>query len=197
MWANSGKTEQRLALRAKVILLAAQGVGVKAMQEHVGLNWQSCLKWRKRFLKLGVDGLYDKAGRGRRQKIAPEERTGVIALACSTPVDGSTRWSVRKLAEATGYSKSTVQQILAAGAIKPHKISYWCGKSPDPEFAEKQAAIIGHWPIYDMSCRGLRAQVCMEIGHVEQTNYSLPGCARGKVDQGRALSGQYRHRRSG
>ncbi|MDR2487989.1 MAG: helix-turn-helix domain-containing protein, partial [Desulfovibrio sp.] len=103
MWANSGKTEQRPALRAKVILLAPQGVGVKAMQEHVGLNRQSCLKWRKRFLKLGVDGLYDKAGRGRRQKIAPEERTGVIALACSTPVDGSTRWSVRKLAEATGY----------------------------------------------------------------------------------------------
>jgi hypothetical protein len=50
---------------------------------------------------------------------------------------------VRKLAEATGYGKSTVQQILTAGAIKPHKIRYWCGKSPDPEFAEKQTAIIG------------------------------------------------------
>ncbi len=68
---------------------------------------------------------------------------GVVALACTTPVDGSSRWSVRKLAEATGHSKSAVQKILAEGAIKPHKTKYWCGKSPDPEFAQKQAAIIG------------------------------------------------------
>ena len=108
MWANSGKTEQRLALRAKVILLSAQGVGVKGIQERIGLHWQSCLKWRKRFRDSGVDGLYDKAGRGRPQEIAPEERTGIIALACTAPVDGSTRWSVRKLAGATGYGKSTV-----------------------------------------------------------------------------------------
>lgn len=50
---------------------------------------------------------------------------------------------MRKLAEATGHSKSAVQQILAEGAIKPHKTKYWCGKSPDPEFEEKQAAILG------------------------------------------------------
>ena len=143
MWANSGKTEQRLALRAKVILLSVQGIGVRNIQERIGLHWQSCLKWRKRFLASGLDGLYDKAGRGRPQVIAPEERAGIIALACTTPVDGSTRWSTRKLAEATGYGKSTIQQVLAAGAIKPHKTRYWCGKSPDPEFAEKQAAIIG------------------------------------------------------
>lgn len=143
MWAHSGKTEQRLALRAKVILLTAQGIGLKDIQERTGLHWQSCLKWRKRFLDSGIDGLYDKTGRGRPPSITAVERTEVIALACTTPVDGSTRWSVRKLAEATGYGKSTVQQILAAGAIKPHKTKYWCGKSPDPEFAEKQAAIIG------------------------------------------------------
>lgn len=136
------KTEQRLALRARFILLAAQGIGVKALQEQTGLHWQSCLRWRKRFLDSGIDGLHDKPGRGRPQEIAPEERARLIALACTTPVDGSTRWSVRKLAEATGYGKSTVQQILAAGAIKPHKTRYWCGKSPDPEFMEKQAAIL-------------------------------------------------------
>lgn len=91
---------------------------------------------RKRFLDSDIDGLHDKPGRGRPQEIAPAERTGVIALACTTPIDGSTCWSVRKLAEATEYGKSTVQQILAAGAVKPHKTRYWCGKSPDPEFKD-------------------------------------------------------------
>lgn len=143
MWAGSGKTEQRMALRARVILLAANGLKLKDIAVETGLNWQSCLKWRKRFLANGLEGLLDKAGRGRPLSISPEERVSVVALACTTPPDGSTRWSVRKLAEATGHSKSAVQKILAAGAIKPHKTKYWCGKSPDPEFAEKQAAIIG------------------------------------------------------
>lgn len=143
MWAGSGKTEQRIALRSRVILLAANGLKLKDIALETGLNWQSCLKWRKRFLANGLEGLLDKAGRGRPLSISPEERVSVVALACTTPPDGSTRWSVRKLAEATGHSKSAVQKILAAGAIKPHKTKYWCGKSPDPEFAEKQAAIIG------------------------------------------------------
>jgi len=143
MWAGSGKTEQRIALRSRVILLAANGLKLKDIAVETGLNWQSCLKWRKRFLANGLEGLLDKAGRGRPLSISPEERVSVVALACTTPPDGSTRWSVRKLAEATGHSKSAVQKILAAGAIKPHKTKYWCGKSPDPEFAEKQATIIG------------------------------------------------------
>lgn len=143
MWAGSGKTEQRIALRSRVILLAANGLKLKDIAVETGLNWQSCLKWRKRFLANGLEGLLDKAGRGRPLTISPEERVSVVALACTTPPDGSTRWSVRKLAEVTGHSKSAVQKILAEGAIKPHKTKYWCGKSPDPEFAEKQAAIIG------------------------------------------------------
>jgi transposase len=143
MWAGSGKTEQRMALRARVILLAASGLTLKEIASETGLGFRICHKWRKRFLELGLDGLQDKLGRGRSLSISPNERVALVALACTTPPDGSSRWSVRKLAEATGHSKSAVQQILAEGAIKPHKTKYWCGKSPDPEFEEKQAAILG------------------------------------------------------
>lgn len=47
------------------------------------------------------------------------------------------------MAEVTGHGKSTVQKILSEAVTKPHKAAYWCGKSPDPEFEEKQAAIVG------------------------------------------------------
>lgn len=130
MWAASGKTEQRMALRAKVILSAAEGLSLKDIEAKTGLNWQSCLKWRKRFLAQGIEGLKDQPGRGRPQVISAEERAKVVALACTTPVDGSNNWSVRKLAEATGYGKSTIQKILSEGAIKPHKTDYWCGEEP-------------------------------------------------------------------
>jgi hypothetical protein len=42
-------------------------------------------------------------------------------------------------------SKDTTHRILNEGELKPDKVEYWCGKSPDPEFAEKQAAI---WELY-------------------------------------------------
>jgi hypothetical protein len=116
---------------------------LKEIVLRVGLGWNSCLKWRKRFQSLGLEGLQDRPGRGRHQVIGQEERLEVMALACTKPVDGSNRWSVRKLAEVTGLGSTTVHRILNAGDLKPHKVSHWCGKSPDPEFEAKQAAIIG------------------------------------------------------
>lgn len=36
-----------------------------------------------------------------------------------------------------------MHRILNERKLKLHKVEYWCVKSPDPEFAEKQAAILG------------------------------------------------------
>lgn len=64
-------------------------------------------------------------------------------MACSKPPKGNTAWSCRKLAEKVGVGSATVNRILNEGQIKPHKVQYWCGKSTNPEFENKQAAIIG------------------------------------------------------
>ena len=143
MWEKSGKTEQRMVKRAQVVLLTAEGRTLDEISSIVGLGRQSCVKWRKRFTSGGIDALQDSARSGKPATISPEEKASIIALACTTPPDGSNQWSVRKLAEATGHGKTTINDVLSQGAIKPHKHEYWCGKSPDPEFVEKQAAIIG------------------------------------------------------
>lgn len=143
LWAVSGTTEQRMAVRARVVLDAAEGMALQEISSRTGLSVNACLRWRKRFATERLKGLADKSGRGRPQSITQEQRLEVMGLACTTPVDGSTRWSMRKLADATGYSVSTIHGILNAGDLKPHKVKHWCGKSPDPEFASKQAAIIG------------------------------------------------------
>ena len=64
-------------------------------------------------------------------------------MACSEPSDGYTNWSQRRIAKAVGISQTKVQNILSQADFKPHKIEYWCGKSPDPEFENKMAEIIG------------------------------------------------------
>jgi transposase len=143
MLVSAGKTEQRLVQRAQVILHAAAGKSLKEIGAKVGLSWQACLKWRKRFLGKGIEGIGDLPRSGKPLEISPEKRVEVMALACTTPDDGSSQWSTRKLADASGFSKSTVHRILNEASLKPHKIDYWCGNSPDPEFSEKQAAIIG------------------------------------------------------
>lgn len=67
----------------------------------------------------------------------------MVWLACERPFDGSNQWSIRKLAKHTGLSSTTVHRILTECSVKPHKVDHWCGKSLDPEFEEKQAAITG------------------------------------------------------
>ena len=58
------------------------------------------------------------------------------------PSDGSTHWPCRKMAEALGLSKSTVQRVWAQARLKPHRLDRYLA-SNDPRFEEKAADIIG------------------------------------------------------
>jgi len=143
MMAGRGKTEQRYARRAMVILFSAEDMSLPEVSKRSGISRQNCSTWRKRFVKEGIDGLFDKNRAGRPKAISVEKRIEVQRLACSKPSDGSNRWSCEKIAKAVGLSAASVCRILNSSGLKPHKISYWCGKSNDPEFEEKKAAIIG------------------------------------------------------
>lgn len=143
MWTNAGTTEQRMAQRAKVILLSAQGLRLPEVAQRSGLSRQNCSKWRARFLSQRLQGLEDRPRAGRPLSLSPAVRLKVTALACTPSPDGSNTWSLRRLARALSLSKDTVRRILQEGGLKPHNVKYWCGKSPAPEFEEKQAAIPG------------------------------------------------------
>lgn len=143
MWGGSHRTERRYSRRAQVILLSGEGLPLEQISERSGLNRTNCLKWRKRFLEQGLDGLRDKPRKGRPQSITPSERAQVMRLACQRPPNGSNQWSRRELARMTGLGSTTVHRILNGASLKPHKIHHWCGKSLDPEFEPKQATILG------------------------------------------------------
>ena len=170
----AGTTEQRIAVRAKIVLAAAQGLVLPEIAKAVGLSVNSCLKWRKRFIKSRIDGLVDQEGRGRPRSISQEQRLEIMALACTTPIDGSCRWSVRKLADATGFSVGFVHSVLNAGDLKPHKVHHWCGKSPDPEFSAKQAAIIGLYMEPPLNALVLCVDEKSQIQALDRTQPLLP-----------------------
>jgi AraC-like DNA-binding protein len=174
MWTRAGTTEQRLARRARVILCCAQGLPIREVGERCGLSQISVFKWKRRFLEMRLDGLSDEQRRGRPASITAAQRLAVIDLATSTPRKGKTSWSVRDLAQASGLSATTVHRILAAGELRPHKVEYWCGRSPDPEFEAKQAAILGLYLDPPQNALVLSVDEKSQIQALDRTQAELP-----------------------
>lgn len=141
--ARSHKIEKRYSLRAKVILLSLENKPLEAIIEETGLSRPVVNKWRQRFRLEGIAGLKDAARSGKPTKITPEQKAAVIQKACEKPPGGYTNWSQQRIGKEVGISQSRVFAILKKAYLKPHKVDYWCGKSPDPEFESKMLNIVG------------------------------------------------------
>lgn len=143
LWVRCPTTEQRLAQRAKVVLLREEGLPWRVIEERAGLAQNNGLKWCRRFREDGIAGLQDRPRSGKPPTITPETKARVIALACSEAPENRQRWTEQMIADEVGISQKSVNIILTKAKIKPHKTEYWCGNSPDPEFQAKSAAITG------------------------------------------------------
>ena len=141
--ARSRSLPAGLVRRAQIVLLCAGGVDNKTIADRVGTGRHTVGKWRERFRTQGLMGLYDERRPGKPRSIEDEE---VMALIHKTldikPPDGSTHWSCRSMARATGMSKSTVQRVWSAFNIQPHRQKHF-KLSTDPFFVEKVHDIVG------------------------------------------------------
>src|SRR5712691_11438928 len=64
-WTRAGTTEQRQALRARIVLRAADGASHVAIAQELGCSVQTVLLWRQRFRAAGLAGLADAPHPGR------------------------------------------------------------------------------------------------------------------------------------
>lgn len=140
---RSLKLEKRYSQRATVILLSHQEKTFDEIMKETGLSRSVVNKWRDRFRTLGMEGLKDASRPGQKPTITAEQKALVIQKACEKPTGGYTNWSQARIAKEVGISQSKVWHILNQADLKPHKIDYWCGKSPDPEFESKMVNIVG------------------------------------------------------
>lgn len=140
---RSQKLERRYVERAKVILLSSKSKTLDEIIAETGLTRKSVNKWRNRFRANGIQGINDAQRPGKKPTITAEQKVLVINKACEKPQGGYTNWSQARIAKEIGISQSKVHQILKQADLKPHKIDYWCGKSPDPEFESKMINIVG------------------------------------------------------
>lgn len=142
-WAKGRKTPVRVAERARVILLAADGKQNLEIAEALSISVQKAARWRWRFMEHGLPGLEKDAPRpGRTPSIAPETVAEVVRLTTMEKPAHATQWSTRSMAEAIGISDTSVLRIWHAHGLKPHR-SETFKVSNDPQFAEKLEAVVG------------------------------------------------------
>lgn len=143
MWSRSQTIERRLADRARIILLSAEGRTFQEICAALKTSPPVVNKWRKRFGAEGISGLLDKPRPGKPLSIDAQTRVRVLELARKKPEHGYTNWSQRRIAKYVGISQNSVMRILQEADLKPHKVEYWCGRSTDPEFESKMTTIVG------------------------------------------------------
>jgi transposase len=145
-WARRAKTAQYLALRAKIVLRAAEGGTDKQIAAELGLDTSTVQRWRSRFTERRLDGLSDEPRPGRPPSITLDQVEDVIiATLESTPgpdVGGDTHWSRAAMAQRSGLSKSTIGRIWKNFGLKPH-LQDTFKLSTDPQFVDKVVDVVG------------------------------------------------------
>lgn len=149
---RAGRTQQRLVLRARIVLLAAAGHPTSVIADELGIDVDTARKWRRRWCHApGLASLTDAKRSGRPPMFSPVQVAQVKALACTPPKDRGLPlavWSCPELARAAvtdriceQISAPTVRRWLSEDAIKPWQHQSWVFIT-DPDFATKAKRVL-------------------------------------------------------
>jgi transposase len=143
-WVRAGTTPQRVVRRARIVLLAADGVSNTEIARQVGVSRPTVQLWRERFLLGGPAGLERDAPRSGRKsgRLSPAVVQAVVATTLHTQPPAATHWSRRTMAATLGISASSVGRIWKAHRLQPHR-SETFKQSRDPRFLEKLTDVVG------------------------------------------------------
>jgi transposase len=139
--ARAGTTEQRMAMRARIVLRAAEGAANVEVARELGVSIPTVLLWRRRFKEHGLAGLDDAPHPGRPRMYGRELRERIVTETL-TPPEGMTHWSRERMAKRVGVSASTVGRVWKEGRLKPHRVETF-KYSTDPELVAKVTDVVG------------------------------------------------------
>lgn len=134
---------QKHVWRAQIILATADGCGTSEIMRRSGKAKPVVWRWQDRFMLEGVDGLLrDKTRKPGKPPLPAATVQKVIDLVTGPPAGETTHWTGRMLAREVGISLRSVQRILEAHQLTPHRICTF-KLSNDPKFAEKLRDVVG------------------------------------------------------
>ena len=142
-WLKSRSVGDKQRLRARMVLMTADGLSTTVIMATLGVSNPTLNKWRNRYLERGVGGL--KKGKTRPSRIpalATEKVQEVLALTLTGKPVAATQWSCRTMAQQVGISRMAVHGIWRDHKLKPHQMK-GLKVSNDPLFADKLRDVVG------------------------------------------------------
>jgi len=128
-------------LRARVILLAAEGRDHTEIADELGISRQRCGRIRERFLTGGIAALREDLPRsGRPPRIDAKK---IIKLTKKVSSATAPRWSRSLMAKATGASPSSVGRVWRKFGLVPQRSADSSSPAFDPRFTEKLDVFFG------------------------------------------------------
>ncbi len=136
-------TPQRIALRCQIVLQSKQGKKGEDIAAALGTTRAMVLRWQARYKAFGLVGLLSiKPGRGRKPLYSQERIHEIVTKTSTTKPEGSTHWSTRTMAKATGISHATIGRIWNDHGLKPHQVRTF-KISNDKNFNTKLSDVVG------------------------------------------------------
>ena len=119
--AHRSRSAPQVARRARIILACAEGTDGKVVARRLHVTPATVCKWRGRFVRLRLDGLYDEPRPGAQRTITDEQVEAVIIRTLETTPRGATHWSTRDMAKAVGLSHMAISRIWHTFGLQPHR----------------------------------------------------------------------------
>ena len=184
-------TSQKVVWRARIVLLAGDGLRATEVAARVGTSVLTVRRWRRRYVQAGVEGLLKDATRppGRKPLSAAVIQQVVDKTLHETP-PRATHWSLRAMAAAVGLSRSSVQRIWQAHGLKPHLVKTF-KLSTDKHFVAKVQDVVGLY--LDPPDKALVLAVD-EKGQIQALDRTQPGLP---LKKGRAGTMTHDYKRHG
>jgi transposase len=144
-WSAATQAPAVQVQRARILLLAAEGVANSEIAERLGVCRPTVIAWRKRYSQEGLSGrLADRPRPGRPQTVRRTRCAEILAATLTPPPEhlGVTHWSSRLLATELGVSHSTVARVWAEHDIRPWQVETF-KFSTDPQLEAKVRDVVG------------------------------------------------------
>jgi transposase len=186
--ARSKRTSVRLALRARIVLLAAQGLQNKDIAAELDIGRVQVSRWRERYAVSGLAGIERDLPRGAPPRKVDAAR--LVELTTQHTPDNATHWSTRTMAEAMNVSAASVSRHWRAHGLKPHLMRTF-KVSRDPNFVEKLEDIVG---LYVSPPEHALVLCCDEKSQVQALDRTQPGLP---LKKGRAATFTHDYKRNG
>jgi len=173
-WSRGRSVPARQVLRAKIVLMAADGKMNKEITEALKTDAQTVKRWRTRFAGRGLTGLAKDAPRGGRRPVARERLAGaIIKKTTQERPKNATHWSTRTLANELGTNHSMVQRVWKVAGLKPHLVKTF-KVSNDKHFTEKLIDVVGLYLDPPEHALVLCADEKSQIQALDRTQPGLP-----------------------